>query len=193
MERSAALVRAAVGRLEADRERVMREYEAKVKLENQEDMRRLEEEMRRAFKRADESYMLGARNASRLENWKAAPFARNIMSSFRLPPRRRLRGDVQPNVEQRFQFGLLLEHLPRDDRERVAQVASLGDGVVENLRRLLRGFDGETRVVGDARVAGDDGRRRHAAKGDDVTSKTPRALRFALEDGVFESVQTFDG
>ena len=83
LERSAALVRAAVGRLEADRERVMREYEAKVKLENQEDMRRLEEEMRRAFKRADESYMLGARNASRLENWKAAPFARNIMSSFR--------------------------------------------------------------------------------------------------------------
>ena len=73
----------AVGRLEADRERVMREYEAKVRFENQEDMRRLEEEMRRAFKRADESYALGARNASRLENWKAAPFARNIMSSFR--------------------------------------------------------------------------------------------------------------
>ena len=83
LERSAALVRAAVGRLEADRERVMREYEAKVRFENQEDMRRLEEEMRRAFKRADESYALGARNASRLENWKAAPFARNIMSSFR--------------------------------------------------------------------------------------------------------------
>ena len=76
MENAAALVRAALERVQEHNANVMRAYEVKVKLEN-------EEEMRRANRLADENFMLGARNAARPENWKAAPFVRNVMSSFR--------------------------------------------------------------------------------------------------------------
>lgn len=76
MENAAALVRAAVERVQEHNANVMRAYEVKVKLEN-------EEAMRRANRMADENFMLGARNAVRPENWKAAPFVRNVMSSFR--------------------------------------------------------------------------------------------------------------